>query len=162
MSADTNPFPNDPDRHALWEMLVRRDIEAFLRADWTAVSDDFIATNFFGLGGAKSSNPDDWRMLFPRLEDYRDRWLSQARLSAETSYAEPRREALFRATRLEEIDISGNRALAHSHTRNSTDMSPVRTARPTLSTGRPSTVQPRGWRLENHGLPGISAEPDGI
>ena len=113
MSADTNPFPNDPDRHALWEMLVRRDIEAFLRADWTAVADDFIATHFFGLGGAKSSNPDDWRMLFPRLEDYRDRWLSQARLSAETSYAEPRREALFRATRLEEIDISGNRAVAH-------------------------------------------------
>ena len=24
-----NPFPNDPDRRAIWEMLVERDIEAF-------------------------------------------------------------------------------------------------------------------------------------
>ena len=30
MTFDKNPFPEgDADRHALWEMLVRRDIDAF-------------------------------------------------------------------------------------------------------------------------------------
>ncbi|GLS17781.1 hypothetical protein GCM10007874_07960 [Labrys miyagiensis] len=112
-SPDTNPFPHDPERHGLWEMLVRRDIEAFLTADWEAIAGDFLADRFFGLSGMKSANPDEWRMVFPRLEDYRDRWLAQARLSAETAYAEPRREALYRATSLTEIEISGERVVAH-------------------------------------------------
>ncbi|TIT46486.1 MAG: hypothetical protein E5W64_17635, partial [Mesorhizobium sp.] len=31
MTFDKNPFPSgDADRHALWEMLVRRDIDAFI------------------------------------------------------------------------------------------------------------------------------------
>ncbi len=111
--SDTNPFPHDPDRHALWEMLVRRDIEAYLKADWSAVADDFLAECFFGLSGVKSANPDDWRLLYPRLEDYRDRWLAQAKISAGTAYAEPRREALYRATSLREIEINGERAVAH-------------------------------------------------
>ena len=113
MPFDTNPFPDDPERHALWEMLVRRDIEAYLKADWPAVEGDFLAESFFGLSGLKSANPDEWRMIFPRLDDYRDRWLSQARLSAATAYAEPRREALYRITSLQEIDINGERAVAH-------------------------------------------------
>lgn len=113
MPFDTNPFSDDPQRHHLWEMLVHRDIEAFLAADWTAVEDDFLPETFFGLSGMKTANPDEWRMLFPRLEDYRDRWLSQAKLSAETAYAEPRREALYRATSLTQIEINGDRAVAH-------------------------------------------------
>jgi hypothetical protein len=110
---DANPFPDDPDRYALWDMLVRRDIEAFHAADWGAVADDFAAAGFFGLSGLRSSNPDEWRMIFPRLEDYRDRWLGQARLSAATAYAEPRREALYRATTLRDIEVTGDRAVAH-------------------------------------------------
>jgi hypothetical protein len=113
MPSDANPFPDDPERHGLWEMLVRRDIEAFLAADWAAVENDFLAAGFFGLSGMKSANPDEWRMVFPRLEDYRDRWLAQARLSAETAYAEPRREALYRATSLTEIEITDDRVVAH-------------------------------------------------
>jgi len=109
----TNPFPSDPERHALWEMLVRGDIEAFLAADWAAVEQDFIASRFLGLSAYKSANPDDWNVLFPRLEDYRDRWISQAKISATSDYAEPRREALYRATSLTQIDISGDTAVAH-------------------------------------------------
>ena len=110
---DINPFAGDADRHALWDMLVRRDIEAFLAADWEAVAGDFEAPGFFGLSAMRSADPDAWRMAFPRLDDYRDRWLSQARLSAATAYAEPRREALFRATTLHDIEITGERAVAH-------------------------------------------------
>ncbi|WP_327153388.1 hypothetical protein OHU45_02985 [Streptomyces tubercidicus] len=29
MTTPANPFPNDPDRHALWDMLLRRDAEGF-------------------------------------------------------------------------------------------------------------------------------------
>jgi len=49
MNFDKNPFPEgDADRHALWEMLVRRDIDAFIGQDWAMVEDDFIADSFFG------------------------------------------------------------------------------------------------------------------
>jgi hypothetical protein len=113
MTFDINPFPNDPDRKALWDMLVLRDIEAFLAGDWSLVESDFIADGFFGLHGMKSDNPDTWRMGFPRLEDYRDRWLDQSRVTATTDYAEPIRTALFRATNLSAIDIAGDRAVAH-------------------------------------------------
>ena len=34
---DVNPFPPaDEARHQIWEMLVRRDIEAFVAGDWDA------------------------------------------------------------------------------------------------------------------------------
>ena len=38
-----NPFPaSDAARHAIWEMLVPRDIDAFLAADWSMVAGDFV------------------------------------------------------------------------------------------------------------------------
>ena len=38
-----NPFPAaDTARHSIWEMLVTRDIDAFLAADWSMVAGDFI------------------------------------------------------------------------------------------------------------------------
>ena len=44
-----NPFPVvESDRHAIWEMVVRRDIEAFLAADWAMVANDFMEENFMG------------------------------------------------------------------------------------------------------------------
>jgi hypothetical protein len=48
MSATVNPFPHDPDRQAIWAMLVERDIDAFLAADWAMVEDDFLAESFSG------------------------------------------------------------------------------------------------------------------
>ena len=112
MGADVNPFANDPDRHAIWEMLVDRDIEAFLARDWARVQGDFVADGFFGLHAHFLPDPADWKLEFPDLTVYRDEWLRQAEETAATSYAEPLRPAIFRATDLSVIEISGERALA--------------------------------------------------
>ncbi|MFP5078426.1 hypothetical protein ACLE20_14045 [Rhizobium sp. YIM 134829] len=108
-----NPFPaSDGDRRAIWDMLVERDITAFLAADWSMVADDFVADAFLGIDGQKSVSPAGWRLAFPTLESYRDEWLRQARDFAETTFAEDPRQAIFWTTTLEEIEISGGAALA--------------------------------------------------
>lgn len=109
-----NPFPeSDEPRHAIWTMLVERDIDAFLQADWSMVSGDFVEDSFFGLDADGSGNPDSWRLRFPTLAAYREEWLRQARASQEVAYAEPVRAALFRATNLRDIDVDGDKAVAH-------------------------------------------------
>lgn len=112
MGAAFNPFANDPDRHAIWEMLVERDIEAFLARDWARVEGDFDVEAFFGLNAHFKPDPDQWTMAFPDLATYRDEWLRQAEETAATPYAEPLRPAIFRATDLSVIEIAGPRALA--------------------------------------------------
>lgn len=114
MDFEKNPFPDaDPDRHALWEMLVRRDIDAFMAKDWSMVEDDFIAENFFGMHAHFLDDADAWRLQFPRLDVYRDEWLRQARETAGVTFAEPLRPALFRITNLRDIDVDGDRAVLH-------------------------------------------------
>ncbi len=114
MNYEENPFPpGDPDRHELWEMLVRRDIDAFLAADWSMVAGDFVADHFLGLHGHFLADPDSWRLAFPTVESYREEWLRQAAETAGTAFAEPLREALFRATHLRDIDLRGERAVLH-------------------------------------------------
>jgi len=113
MTPETNPFPDDSDRQALWEMLVTRDIDAFLAADWSMVADDFATDRFMGMHGHFRANPDSWRLAFPTVEAYRDEWLRQAQASAQLHYAEDLRAALFRATTLRDIDIAGDRAVLH-------------------------------------------------
>lgn len=114
MQFDRNPFPEgDPDRHALWEMLVRRDLDAFLAQDWGQVESDFLADSFFGMHAHFLSNPDSWRLQFPRLETYRDEWLRQARETAQTEFAEPLRDALFRVTNMRDIEVDGDSAVLH-------------------------------------------------
>ena len=55
-----NPFSEtDSDRRYIWDMLVSRDIKAFLNSDWSMVEDDFIYENFIGIDGCRSDNPDD-------------------------------------------------------------------------------------------------------
>ena len=113
MSLYNNPFPNDPDRRTIWEMLVERDIRAFVAQDWSMVADDFIADGFMGIDGRGLSNPDGWQISFPTLEVYRDEWLSQANITAETEFAEDLEPALIRATTLRDIEIAGDLALIH-------------------------------------------------
>ncbi|MEQ1900225.1 MAG: hypothetical protein ABL866_05785 [Devosia sp.] len=108
-----NPFPNDPDRAAIWTMLVDRDIAAFVAADWGMVAGDFIEEQFLGVDGKGSDNPDAWRIGFPSLANYREEWLRQAHESRAVPYAEDRAAAIHRATSLTEIEISGDIALAH-------------------------------------------------
>ena len=114
MDPTANPFPEgDPDRHAIWTMLVTRDIDDFIAADWSMVEDDFVRLEFIGIHAHKSENPDSWRVAFPTLEAYRDEWLRQASATAKVEYAEPLRRALFRATNLRDIDVAGDVAMAH-------------------------------------------------
>ncbi len=109
-----NPFPgSDPDRHALWEMLVDRDIRAFLAADWDLVAGDFIEEGFMGIDGRFLHNPDSWRLTFPALAPYREEWLRQARDFVATEWAEDPERALFEATTLRDIEIRGDSALLH-------------------------------------------------
>lgn len=109
-----NPFPSDDtDRRAIWDMLVPRDIDAFLAADWGMVADDFVEDEFIGIHGQHGADPDNWTLAFPTLDLYRDEWLAQAKDFATQEFAEDTRTAIFNATRLEEITINGDRALVH-------------------------------------------------
>lgn len=108
-----NPFAAEPDRHAIWEMLVARDIEAFLACDWSMVEPDFVADKFMGIDGKSSGNPDDWRISFPTLEAYRNSWLAGAHAFAPRADSAFARAGIFAATTLEDIEITGDSALAH-------------------------------------------------
>jgi len=107
-----NPF-TDPERRALWEMLVERDIRAFIASDWSLVADDFLEDEFYGVDGRRLVNPDGWRLTYPTLESYRARWLSQAAAFHAANAEENPSEALHALTELRDIEISGDRALAH-------------------------------------------------
>jgi hypothetical protein len=50
----TNPFANDPDRSAIWTMLVERDIAAFVAADWSMVDGDFIKEGFLATSPSRT------------------------------------------------------------------------------------------------------------
>lgn len=108
-----NPFlPDDADRAAIWTMLVERDIDAFLKADWSMVADDFVSTGFLGIDARRADNPDRWRLAFPSLDHYRQEWLAQAQAFAGEAFAEDPRAAIFRTTVLDEIEIEADAALA--------------------------------------------------
>lgn len=108
-----NPFPaSDASRQAIWKMLVERDIDAFLAADWSKVAGDFIEDGFIGIDGKREASPDKWRLAFPSLSAYREEWLRQARDFAGQSFAEDTRKAIFTTTTLEDIEIEGDLALA--------------------------------------------------
>ncbi|TBA33467.1 hypothetical protein ELH62_30675 (plasmid) [Rhizobium ruizarguesonis] len=106
-----NPFPSDSARHAIWEMLVSRDIDAFLAADWSMVEHDFVEEGFIGIDGRKEVSPDKWRLAFPTLSAYRQEWLRQAEDFAKQSFAEDARTAIFTTTTLEDIEIECDMAL---------------------------------------------------
>ncbi|OLP60933.1 hypothetical protein BJF93_02345 [Xaviernesmea oryzae] len=108
-----NPFPSaDAARHAIWEMLVERDITAFLAADWSMVEDDFVEDGFIGIDGRKMASPSDWRLTFPTLSAYRAEWLRQAEEFGREQFSEDARTAIFTTTTLEDIEINGEVALA--------------------------------------------------
>ncbi len=111
MTTYQNPFPNDADRRELWDMLVRRDIEAFVERDWQRAQTDFDAGAFVAVDGCRSANPDTWRMAYPTLGAYRDAWLAQSLTL--TADCPGLLGELLAATTLRDIEISGDRALAH-------------------------------------------------
>lgn len=109
--AETNPFPDDPDRREIWTMLVARDIEAFTSGRWSLVEPDFIAEGFLGLDARGQSSPDAWSLAFGSLTAHRDDWLQQSRRF--TARTMDPAQTLASATTLRDIDISGDAAVAH-------------------------------------------------
>lgn len=106
------PFPaDDADRRAIWEMLVTRDIRAYLAQDWATVADDF-SDGFFGVDARGSHDPDQWAPRFDSLAAYRDEWLRQAAQTAATADPATAHAALHSATTLTRIDITGDLAIA--------------------------------------------------
>ena len=112
----TNPFDpaTNPDRHYIWERLIRVDTEAFAAGDWAMIETDFAADRFEGIRCNHSIDPDDWSIVFPRLEDYRDSWLLAAADFLKKKFRDVTpAEALYRRCRLDRIDLLGDRALVH-------------------------------------------------
>ncbi len=108
-----NPFSLNSDRWLIWEMLVTRDIKAFVNADWDMVADDFVAEGFMGTDACKQGNPDAWKLSYPDLNAYREEWLTQAKSYKSTDWQEDPEHALFRVTTLRDIEIRGDSALVH-------------------------------------------------
>ncbi len=111
-----NPFDPaaDPDRHALWDRLVRADSDAFVAGDWAAIEGDFDAEHFEGIRCGHSADPADWRIAFPTLASYRDNWLDLSRQFVARRFAGlTPREAIYARTHLTQIDVAGDRALCH-------------------------------------------------
>ena len=109
-----NPFPTtDPDRHAIWEMLVERDILAFTHADWQLVAEDFLADEFHAIDARRHSNPDSWQLAYPDLDAYRDAWLKQAVDFQSAHVGADPVAALHALTTLRDIEINGTRAVVH-------------------------------------------------
>ena len=78
------------------------------------IENDFDIANFEGIRCGNSTNPDEWRIVFPRLADYRDAWLAAAKDFAKKQFIDRSPlEALTSRCRLEQIDIAGEIALAH-------------------------------------------------
>lgn len=111
---EINPFPNDLDRRQIWDILVRRDLEAFLDVDWSQIEPDFCIDEFWSIDGSFVGHPDHWRLGFPNLECYRESWLSQAKEFEQVQFVEPtKRDFLFHSVVLRDIEIQENRAIAH-------------------------------------------------
>ncbi|MDO8185193.1 RidA family protein [Conexibacter sp. JD483] len=107
-----NPWDGaDADRAEIWEMLVRRDIEAYVEADWERVADDFDGGSFIAVDGAASTDPDAWRLGYPGLEEYRERWLHGA--AQDVARALDPAADFAAATFLDGIELERDRALVH-------------------------------------------------
>ena len=113
MTFSETPFPQDPERHQIWEMLVPRDIAAFVQADWLMVAGDFVKAGFMGIQANKNANADKWQIGFPTLDTYKAEWLRQAHETQNTKFAENLEAAIHRATSLTQIDFNGDMAMAH-------------------------------------------------
>jgi hypothetical protein len=111
-----NPFnpQTDPDRHVIWQRLVAVDCAAFAIGDWSQIEGDFDAAGFEGVRCFHSLNPDDWKIAFADLNRYRDSWRAASEVYRAVQPAGcSHLEALLARCHLDEIEIVGDRALAH-------------------------------------------------
>jgi hypothetical protein len=108
-----NPFAtHDTDRYEIWEMLMRRDFEAFVTGDWSMVEQDFWTEGYCAIDAQKEPDPTQWRLNFPNVTTYRDEWLRQSReFSPVRLQGTSVLQFLYNSCRLEAIEIVGDRAI---------------------------------------------------
>lgn len=111
MTVYRNPFDADHDRADIWEMLVARDTRAFVSGDWEQIADDFLPDAFLAVDGRMRANPDSWRLGLGTLNEYRLSWLEQS--AAMRDLVANLETGLYEAVTLRDIEIEGDRALAH-------------------------------------------------
>jgi enamine deaminase RidA (YjgF/YER057c/UK114 family) len=125
-----NPFPlSDHDRHELWDMLVARDVEAFVAGDWQRVAEDFIPETFIGIDGKGSPDRAEWDLRYPTVASYRQRWEASSRELLGNAEQQALRAALYEASSLRRIDVNGDAAVVHKQ---------LKGALPTR--GKPTTI----------------------
>ncbi len=111
---DQNPFDGtDPDRAAIWDMLVYRDIGAFSTCNWAAHAECFLPDCFFGIDARGTMDSDKWRLGFASLAEYKPNWLGDAKAAAAKTNPENLRRAHFAATDMTRIDINADQAICH-------------------------------------------------
>lgn len=113
MTLYQNPFLLGSDEHALWHLLVEVDIEAFVQADWARLRSAFVPMGFTAIDAKGSSNPDDWRLSFSRVDDYGALWLENARAMSAQVTPDALRQAFIDATHMDDIEVQGDSALLH-------------------------------------------------
>lgn len=109
-----NPYDlvADAERHTLWQILVARDSDAFVTADWSLCDGDFAHTRFEGISAHGSLNPMDWTLCYPTVESYRDDWLTMAEHFLQMSLAAvSHRELLYRMQSFAKVEIASDRAV---------------------------------------------------
>ena len=58
-----NPFSHtNEDKSEIWNMLVEKDIVAFVNQDWDSVENDFLKDEFAGINANRNGNPDNESM----------------------------------------------------------------------------------------------------
>jgi hypothetical protein len=103
-----NPYEPSDERHAVFEMAVVRDVRAFVAGDWAAIAADFVEDGFFGLDGRGDASPASWRLTYPTLGAYRDRWLGQSAEFRARRYEQDPAESIFGLLEVPLLELEGD------------------------------------------------------
>jgi hypothetical protein len=106
-----NPYAPGSEQHAVFETAVVRDVEAFVAGDWARVADDFIDEGFFGLDGRGTSDPASWRLSYPTLAAYRERWLTQSAAFRARRYRVDPVQAMLALLEVPLLELDGDSGL---------------------------------------------------
>jgi hypothetical protein len=114
MLKNLNPFtPDNEDQFEIWDLLIRRDFEAFLRQDWEAIASDYLADGFYGLDFKKSPIESDWKLGYANLETYRKEWIRESERFKQISFMVNPRNILYECCRLEHWQIMDSKCSVH-------------------------------------------------
>jgi hypothetical protein len=104
-----DPLRDDEAARAfITDMLYTKDIAAYVAEDWAAVDRDFAKDAFVGW---LKRGDEPMQIVFPRLEDYRDDWLSGAKDLLVGTTPEQLSAELHAASRIADVAIAGPWAL---------------------------------------------------